>query len=312
MEEEGLETERVEDNGKEDSAPTAKAKKEKKSRKNEEGGDKKDNSGVTGRWNKEEHDKFIDAIKQYGKDWKQVEQHIESRTGAQIRSHAQKFFNRIIKRYNIEKNEVIDFVHNAYNSNIDSSIQSPKRKKKSDSSSKNTKNLYVFNEEPNIKSTKEEGEKSRADDKNDTLSRDLDFSVMSLKEMAEVSTKPGILSWREQIKIVAGYGQELMSELDRPETGFEEEKTQRYKPFLIAMTAKLEFLSNSDLLRLARPKLSSDENISTSQGKADKLGEHEEQRHQESYLDETYLTNSETFIGKRKKSDTSYREPECT
>lgn len=130
-----------------------KPKKEKKARKTEEGGDKKEQASVTGRWNKEEHDKFIDAIKQYGKDWKQVEQHIESRTGAQIRSHAQKFFNRIIKRYNIEKNEVIDFVHNAYNSNIDSSIQSPKRKKKSidpNHSKANKQNLYVFNEEPNI------------------------------------------------------------------------------------------------------------------------------------------------------------------
>lgn len=108
-------------------------------------------ASVTGRWNKEEHDKFIDAIKRFGKDWKRVEQHIESRTGAQIRSHAQKFFNRIIKKFNIEKNNVIDFVHNAYNSNIDSSIQSPKRKKKGEPAvPKNKNSLYVFNEEPNI------------------------------------------------------------------------------------------------------------------------------------------------------------------
>jgi hypothetical protein len=33
----------------------------------------------------------------YGKDWKKVEQHIGTRSGAQIRSHAQKFFNRIEK-----------------------------------------------------------------------------------------------------------------------------------------------------------------------------------------------------------------------
>lgn len=33
----------------------------------------------------------------HGRDWKKVEQHIGSRTGAQIRSHAQKFFNRIEK-----------------------------------------------------------------------------------------------------------------------------------------------------------------------------------------------------------------------
>ena len=33
----------------------------------------------------------------FGRDWKKVEQHIGTRSGAQIRSHAQKFFNRIEK-----------------------------------------------------------------------------------------------------------------------------------------------------------------------------------------------------------------------
>jgi SHAQKYF class myb-like DNA-binding protein len=309
MEEENTEPERIEESNKDESTPVAKIKKEKKNRKAEEGSDKKDNSGVTGRWNKEEHDKFIDAIKQYGKDWKQVEQHIESRTGAQIRSHAQKFFNRIIKRYNIEKNEVIDFVHNAYNSNIDSSIQSPKRKKKSEASSKNTKNLYVFNEEPNIKSTKEEGEKSRAEEKQETLSRDLDYSVLSLREMTEAANRPGMLSWKEHIKIVAGYGQDLLSELDKENIAADEEKILRYKPFLLSMSTKLDLLGSSEIVKFARPKLSSDDNICTSFGKSDKAGEHEDHRADESYLDEHYLTQAEAFIGKRKKSDVSYREP---
>src|SRR3990167_2775485 len=306
MEEEPAELDIGEETVKDESVPTVKVKKEKKSRKSEDVGDKKVNSGVTGRWNKEEHDKFIDAIKQYGKDWKQVEQHIESRTGAQIRSHAQKFFNRIIKRYNIEKNEVIDFVHNAYNSNIDSSIQSPKRKKKSETSSKNAKNLYVFNEEPNIKSTKEEGEKSRAEDKHETMSRDLDFSVMSLKEMAEATNKPGILSWKEQVRLLAGYGQELLHELDRQEPGSEDEKSFKYRPFLVSVAARLEYLTASEIVKFARPKLSSDDNICT--GKWDKPGDTEEGRADESYLNEHYLIQSENFIGKRKKSYVSYPE----
>ena len=37
------------------------------------------------------------AMRLYGKDWKKVEQHIGTRSGAQIRSHAQKFFNRVEK-----------------------------------------------------------------------------------------------------------------------------------------------------------------------------------------------------------------------
>lgn len=49
----------------------------------------------TGRWTREEHKKFIEGLKKYGKNWKKVEGFIGTRTGTQIRSHAQKFFNRI-------------------------------------------------------------------------------------------------------------------------------------------------------------------------------------------------------------------------
>jgi len=33
----------------------------------------------------------------FGKNWKKVEEHIGTRSGAQIRSHAQKYFNRLEK-----------------------------------------------------------------------------------------------------------------------------------------------------------------------------------------------------------------------
>lgn len=33
----------------------------------------------------------------YGRDWKKVEDIVKSRTGSQVRSHAQKFFNKIQK-----------------------------------------------------------------------------------------------------------------------------------------------------------------------------------------------------------------------
>jgi Myb-like DNA-binding domain len=39
-------------------------------------------------------------LKLYGKDWKKVEDHIGTRTGAQIRSHAQKYFLRIENELN--------------------------------------------------------------------------------------------------------------------------------------------------------------------------------------------------------------------
>lgn len=40
------------------------------------------------------------ALKLHGKDWKKVEDYIGTRTGAQIRSHAQKYFIRIEEELN--------------------------------------------------------------------------------------------------------------------------------------------------------------------------------------------------------------------
>lgn len=37
------------------------------------------------------------AIIRYGKDWKKVETYVSTRTGSQVRSHAQKYFIKIIK-----------------------------------------------------------------------------------------------------------------------------------------------------------------------------------------------------------------------
>ncbi|CAG9317768.1 unnamed protein product [Blepharisma stoltei] len=50
-----------------------------------------------GRWTYEEHQRFLKAIELYGKNWKKVEEHVVTRTGAQIRSHAQKYFIKIEK-----------------------------------------------------------------------------------------------------------------------------------------------------------------------------------------------------------------------
>lgn len=40
---------------------------------------------------------FISGITLYGKDWKKVEEIVGTRTGSQVRSHAQKFFNKLKK-----------------------------------------------------------------------------------------------------------------------------------------------------------------------------------------------------------------------
>ena len=43
------------------------------------------------------------GLKKFGKNWKRVEAFIGTRTGTQIRSHAQKFFNRIRKEFRTEE-----------------------------------------------------------------------------------------------------------------------------------------------------------------------------------------------------------------
>ncbi|GMH91918.1 hypothetical protein TrVE_jg978 [Triparma verrucosa] len=45
-----------------------------------------------GRWTKSEHDLFLQGLTLYGRDWKLVSNLIPTRSSAQIRSHAQKYF----------------------------------------------------------------------------------------------------------------------------------------------------------------------------------------------------------------------------
>lgn len=57
----------------------------------------KEGSYNCGRWQPEEHQRFIEAIMKYGNEWKQVQKHVGTRSSTQARSHAQKFFVKIKK-----------------------------------------------------------------------------------------------------------------------------------------------------------------------------------------------------------------------
>ncbi|ONK64230.1 uncharacterized protein A4U43_C07F23480 [Asparagus officinalis] len=52
------------------------------------------------RWTDEEHGKFLEALKLYGRAWRQIEEHIGTKTAVQIRSHAQKFFTKVVLESN--------------------------------------------------------------------------------------------------------------------------------------------------------------------------------------------------------------------
>ena len=52
-----------------------------------------------GRWTKEEHIKFLKGLIEYGCDWKMVHKIVKTRSRAQSRSHAQKYFVKMKKNY---------------------------------------------------------------------------------------------------------------------------------------------------------------------------------------------------------------------
>ena len=80
----------------------------------------------TGRWSEEEHLKFIDGILEYGNEWKKVQNLIGTRSSTQARSHAQKFFLKLKKNFNLDNEILSDSnsttvspVNNSYNINDD-------------------------------------------------------------------------------------------------------------------------------------------------------------------------------------------------
>ena len=83
-------------------AQTASIKGNTKAKKGEAGGESESRSTATvkatGRWTREEHFRFLEALKLYGKEWKRVQQHVETRSSTQARSHAQKFFVKLEKK----------------------------------------------------------------------------------------------------------------------------------------------------------------------------------------------------------------------
>ena len=50
-----------------------------------------------GRWSMDEHHRFIEALNQFGREWDKVQAVVKTRSLAQVRSHAQKYFLKLSK-----------------------------------------------------------------------------------------------------------------------------------------------------------------------------------------------------------------------
>ena len=55
----------------------------------------------TGRWTEDEHQAFLQGLHTYGREWKKVASHIPTRSSAQVRSHAQKYFAKLQKEEDV-------------------------------------------------------------------------------------------------------------------------------------------------------------------------------------------------------------------
>ena len=56
---------------------------------------------TNGRWTPQEHQSFLEGLNVFGREWKKVAARIPTRTSAQIRSHAQKYFSKMQREESI-------------------------------------------------------------------------------------------------------------------------------------------------------------------------------------------------------------------
>ena len=145
-------------------------------------------SSINGRWTREEHRRFIDAIITYGNDWKKIQNYVYSRSSTQARSHAQKFLLKLKSSEFFKKNKIdttlswaktIQFLKNEYsNEELNEIFKSVTSKKKSI----NAKNNLMFDDTHTAFSTSTEADYSNTSSKLDEEYLDCDCAREKNKE----------------------------------------------------------------------------------------------------------------------------------
>ncbi len=53
-------------------------------------------------WDDEEHERFLQAVRLYGKNWGEITRYVGTRSRQSVYSHAQKFRKRVLKEPNLQ------------------------------------------------------------------------------------------------------------------------------------------------------------------------------------------------------------------
>ena len=97
----------------------------------------------TGRWTKEEHQRFLIGCYLYRNDWKRLQTYIKTRTIPQIRSHAQKYLIKLSRKYSIKLSQK-KFTHKKSKHLLCSYLSGKKSEEKLDASKMDKYDKTIF------------------------------------------------------------------------------------------------------------------------------------------------------------------------
>ena len=169
--------------------------------------DENDNNNIlNGRWSQKEHLLFIKGCLLYGNYWKKVKKYIQTRSCSQIRSHAQKYLNKLNKKYYGNKNNL----NNNYDFNLKLSDDEIKRlvnKNKFSDKDMDDAELYILSifkgnkDKEKILEEQEENENIYIKNKRNDCEKIFNITKVSKEEKEKEKIKMKIIDKEENSKI---------------------------------------------------------------------------------------------------------------